>query len=270
LLIVCPSCASSYWVTRDQLPTGRMVRCAACRTTWFANPTDEEDAAPLPSVPDSAGAPERASDDGSPLLRLSPEPEPVPDLDPPAPAMLDEPPPPEPGLNPPVRKSAKMRLPRLALPRFRIRITPVHIAGAALVALVVVGATMRNGVVRLMPQTARLYAALGAPVNLRGLEIAGLRSELVSDKEQSVLVVEGEIRGVAAGTTSIPRLAVSLRGKDGQDLYSWTSEVARPSLGKGETVPFRTRLAAPPAGGQDVLVRFAEAEPRSAEKPQRH
>jgi predicted Zn finger-like uncharacterized protein len=40
MLIVCPSCATSYAVDLASLsPNGRQVRCARCRTVWHAEPT---------------------------------------------------------------------------------------------------------------------------------------------------------------------------------------------------------------------------------------
>src|SRR5260370_609584 len=37
MLIVCPSCATSYMIDAASVgPGGRTVRCARCRTTWFA------------------------------------------------------------------------------------------------------------------------------------------------------------------------------------------------------------------------------------------
>ncbi len=39
MLIVCPSCATAFKVTRSVLgETGRQVRCAQCRTVWLATP----------------------------------------------------------------------------------------------------------------------------------------------------------------------------------------------------------------------------------------
>jgi len=38
MLIVCPSCSTSYQIEPASVgPTGRMVRCARCRATWFAS-----------------------------------------------------------------------------------------------------------------------------------------------------------------------------------------------------------------------------------------
>lgn len=43
MLIVCPSCATSYDIDSATLsPTGRQVRCARCRTVWRAEPSQAD------------------------------------------------------------------------------------------------------------------------------------------------------------------------------------------------------------------------------------
>jgi predicted Zn finger-like uncharacterized protein len=43
MLIVCPSCATSYNVGQADLPqSGRQVRCARCRTVWHADPIEAD------------------------------------------------------------------------------------------------------------------------------------------------------------------------------------------------------------------------------------
>jgi hypothetical protein len=39
-------------------------------------------------------------------------------------------------------------------------------------------------------------------------------------------------------------------------MYSWTARPTRSLLSPGETLAFQSRLAAPPPGTHDVLVRF--------------
>ena len=46
MLIVCPSCATPYMIDQAALgPAGRTVRCARCRTSWFAGGPE-----PMPNV----------------------------------------------------------------------------------------------------------------------------------------------------------------------------------------------------------------------------
>ena len=46
--------------------------------------------------------------------------------------------------------------------------------------------------------------------------------------------------------------------QDGRELYVWTARPPKTRLGTRERVSFRARLAAPPAGVREVLVKFAE------------
>ncbi len=144
------------------------------------------------------------------------------------------------------------------------RASPLHLGAAALVLVLATGVVQRKTIVGAAPQTARLYAALGLPVNLRGLEFHGVRSSLVKDGDQSILVVEGEIRAVSKAAVDIPRLQLSLRGADGHEIYAWTAEAPRAALQPGETTAFRARLVAPPSEGLDVVVRFVERDARVA------
>lgn len=225
MLIVCPTCASSYSLTREQLgEAGRTVRCARCRETWFATPETaiaedgEEDVVVLEADSlEPAGA----------------------------------------------TAAARWRFPvGLSLPSLRGLSVPHPprpvLAIAALGVLVALMVWQRPLMVRATPQMGRVYAALGLPVNLRGLELSDVRSALVLEQDRPVLVVEGQIRNVRPGDTEVPPIKLALRGADGREIYQWTAEAPQATLPPGQSTAFRTRLTAPPAEGHDVLVRFAD------------
>jgi predicted Zn finger-like uncharacterized protein len=68
MLIVCPSCATSYEVGLASLgPHGRQVRCVRCESVWHAEPTPAEKlmAAAAALGPASTSAPGRAVDEES-------------------------------------------------------------------------------------------------------------------------------------------------------------------------------------------------------------
>ena len=76
----------------------------------------------------------------------------------------------------------------------------------------------RNEVVRYLPQTASLFAAIGLPVNLRNLQIrerAGSRKE--TQDGVSILIVEGTIVSTAkqAGRGAAPALCRAQRHRPG-------------------------------------------------------
>jgi hypothetical protein len=114
----------------------------------------------------------------------------------------------------------------------------------------------RAGVVRQFPQTASLYAAIGLPVNLRGLFFENVRSTAEVHDGVTVLIVEGTIVNLTTRTLEVPRLRLSLRNSVGHEVYAWTALPPKATLGSGNGLPFRARLASPPPDGRDVIVRF--------------
>jgi predicted Zn finger-like uncharacterized protein len=130
---------------------------------------------------------------------------------------------------------------------------------SAVLALIAINAALIGGraeVVRWVPQTASLYAAIGLPVNLRGLVFANVTSQKEMQDGVQVLMVEGTIMSTGSRATEVPRLRFGLRNDAGQEIYSWTALPDRKALGAGETLAFRSRLATPPPEGRDVVVRF--------------
>ncbi len=117
----------------------------------------------------------------------------------------------------------------------------------------------RNEVVRYVPQTASLFAAIGLPVNLRHLTFEGVKVSKDENDGVNVLVVEGDIVSASNKAAEVPRLRFAVRNASGQEIYSWTAQPPRSVLGPGETLPFRSRLASPPAEANDVVVRFFTA-----------
>ena len=137
---------------------------------------------------------------------------------------------------------------------------PVGIAAAlAACALCMLAVGRRDIVVRAAPQTAGLFAAIGLPVNLRGLEFRGVSSRLLDDESGRVLAVEGDVANLRHAGRKLPDVLVTLRGPDGRTVYAWTSPAPQKNIGPGESVHFRARLAAPPSDGVDVKLRFIDA-----------
>ena len=130
-----------------------------------------------------------------------------------------------------------------------------------LLGLVIVGTTAiaaRAAIVSIAPVTAVIYAGLGIPVNLRDLSVASVRVTITQQPDSpGDLLVTGEIANLRDRETPTPNLRLAVRGADGRELYVWTARAPKSRLGAHERVAFRARLAAPPAGVHDVLVKFA-------------
>jgi hypothetical protein len=114
----------------------------------------------------------------------------------------------------------------------------------------------RTDIVRLMPQTASLYAAIGLDVNLRNLHFTDLVTRKESQDGVHLLVVEGNIKSTNKRPTEVPRLRFAVQNAKGHDIYSWTALPTNNVIAPGAVMPFRSRLASPPPDTQAVLVRF--------------
>jgi hypothetical protein len=116
----------------------------------------------------------------------------------------------------------------------------------------------RANVVRLLPQTATLYAALGMHINLRGLVFDNVKTSTDIQDGVPILIIEGAIRNITRDTADVPRLRFAMRNTAGADIYAWTAVPERPTLAAGQTMAFRTRLASPPTESRGAYVRFVQ------------
>jgi predicted Zn finger-like uncharacterized protein len=124
--------------------------------------------------------------------------------------------------------------------------------------LAVLGALIgwRSDVVRVMPGTASLFAAIGLPVNLRGLALTDITTTKEAHDGATILMVQGTITNISKQPRDVPRIHLAMKNDKGTVVYSWTSLPERTALAPGDSQPFQTRLASPPPEGRIVEVRF--------------
>jgi predicted Zn finger-like uncharacterized protein len=289
MLIVCPSCTTAYRIELSTLgAAGRSVRCARCRTVWLASVADMAPAAlalsPVHSGPNAAdqppqppaedraatAGPSRPADgidgssggspdapaDGAAAVIVANSPPLVPSQEQDKGPALGSTPAAGPDIETVAARrerngkgTAKRRGRGRSLPRLG---TIILVLAAVLAALV----HWRANVVRLLPQTASLFSAVGLPVNLRGLSFDNVKTSVESHEGVLVMVVEGAVANPTRGPLEVPRLRFAVRNAAGYEVYAWTSLPTQAVLGPGDVAPFRSRLASPPADGQEVIVRF--------------
>jgi predicted Zn finger-like uncharacterized protein len=289
LMIVCPNCATSYQIEPSSLgATGRSVRCVRCKQVWFA-PNSQAmaaiaqshhqdiaalatagappaDQAPAETAAEQPPAEELDRDDRGPAplpepagYQLPPEPAPVDDAPPLAPADDPEPPPqPAAASIPEDIESVAARRLRRPPPRAKSR-WPMPGWGTAILLLITINIGLvawRVDIVRLLPQTASIYAAIGLEVNLRGLAFTQLVTRKETQDGVQMVVIEGVIRSNLKHPADVPRLRFAMRNAQGHEIYTWTAVPERNTIAPGATMPFRTRLASPPPESQAVMVRF--------------
>lgn len=255
--LVCPSCAAGFEVNPSALePNGRTVRCAACKTTWFAQAPSlvlaeavPEPAAPMPWV----SAEDRADHDVLAAVAKK------------NPAVISEDAGLEqiahsPSISPveaeALRPKRKTVISAMPAARTRARRMPLSSVAILLAAVLMFGLVSRQSVVRIAPELASLYAAIGLPVNLRGLEFQNIRTKQEIQDGVTVLAIEGEVENIAQGAVELPRVRLAVLGDNGVELYSWTALLPRSILYPHERVPFKSRLASPPAASKEIMVRF--------------
>lgn len=274
MLIVCPNCATSYDLDPAALgPAGRNVRCVRCRETWLARASDmvetEQAAAPFAAVAGPAAPPQAVPAQAETSLAEEPPAE-TPHIE--SPPLASEAPPIDVDYEArPAVRDAAGQPPRLRGRRLGERFAfgagrpatawrlcispPILIAGLAALCLGIV--IWRQDVVRLMPQTAAFFKTIGLGVNLRGLEFDGVKVSSETVNGSRVIVIEGAITAAAARKPlEIPRLRFIVQDAHGADIYAWNAVLDQAVIQPGGRVPFRSRLASPPADASSILVRF--------------
>jgi len=300
MLIACPNCATSYEVEAASLGAGRTVRCARCRTQWFAAAEVPESAIAGDmagaDLPETAGTgtfePDELTPDGEAALLPDDRAEPpldsgdlvaepagdgqvvadmpaiehapsiVPSADGPVSPVVDETAFPMTGgdieaftaRQRRIRQQKEKKLFRLSSLRWPLPGLPTLVLALIAAGTVILG--WRTEVVRLLPQTASLYAYMGLGVNLRGVVFENIKTAREMHEGIPVMIVEGEIVSASKKPAEIPRLRFGVRNEAGQEIYNWTAVATRSIVNPGERVPFRSRLASPPAEARDVVVRF--------------
>lgn len=131
---------------------------------------------------------------------------------------------------------------------------------ALLVTLAVVGAVslvaFRHPIVVAVPQLGGVYAAIGLPVNLAGVELDDLRASRVFRGGYEQLRVEGAIVSVSRESVPLPPIEVILLGADGGEIGRRMAVTAATVIAPGGTIRFATEFPDLPAGAATITVRL--------------
>lgn len=274
-VIACPNCGTRYQVPRSTLgAAGREVQCAQCGKPWHAvadappppaveedrlfTPADEqaldeafEMEAEAVAPPSIRGADAGQSDEDRSLaeIRAAIAPKPKKPAGPSAePANLKR-----------VRKSFAARQARTLrrLPLARLRRTVRLVAFASLAIVLVAGIMLRTDIVRIFPSLAGLYAAIGMPVNVVGLEFENAKTLTTFRDGKKVMTISARIRSVAGQIVHVPPVQVSLLGEDGTAIYEWTTTPQAREMAPGDLFDFSTEVNSPPEGAAKVRLSFS-------------
>ena len=245
MIISCSQCETSYEVDSAYFePDGRKVKCSSCGIVWFQEYIRSEDVESLES-----SQTESASTEETGIYENVDE---VQDED------TEE-----------DIKSEAQRLVATAQEiitgrrQYKKQITSALAGWGVLAATIAVVAGLsvfyRYSIVKSLPGTARLYAQLGMPVNVRGMSFANVVYRRDFENGLPILAIKGEVVNLTDEKKPLPRVRFGLLDATDQELYYWTVKVDKKPIGAKARVKFATRLASPPAAAQGLIVRFAKA-----------
>ncbi len=135
--------------------------------------------------------------------------------------------------------------------------TRALVLALGLIAALGLAVAMRKAVVRVAPGSAVAFDLIGLPVNLVGLQLSGVASELVDEPNGRVLIVSGDIVNETDRVLPVPPLALTIQGAGGELLYNWTDRTDRGEIAPHDKRSFHARLSSPPPEGQRAVVAFS-------------
>lgn len=128
---------------------------------------------------------------------------------------------------------------------------------AAVLVLMTGGLLGREAIVGSWLPAARLYDAIGLPVDVpgSGLQFLKVQSAVRIEDELPILLVEGQIKNVDHTLRAVPPVRVTSHGPDGLPLDSWVVPAVPSSLLPGELATFVTKRP-DPGSAQQVEITF--------------
>jgi predicted Zn finger-like uncharacterized protein len=241
MLLTCPECSAKYSVGEGAIPPkGRTVRCAACQHTWRQLPDGAED-----KIFDlSAAAKNILPNNG---LRQRPKSTPA-----------------EPTL--PHARMRKRTHDKIELANRLAIGLPWGMAAVFLIVCGLSAVAYRTDIVRAWPKSASVFAAIGQPANLYGIDIGRIQARTIMDARGAKVLVGGALTSISRRDEPVAYLKVSLVNAKGEEKLSWMVDPGIEVLGPGKFHTFQTSRTNPVRGELTAIVTFAEP-PLKAPRP---
>ena len=260
--LACPECKSRYVVNPTALlPSGRNVRCAKCRHTWFEK--KPEDKVEIISTNKENKNPDKIKNSSNESNSYNSESNTV-----------------EEDFNFPINHPHKRErpipkgsnLPALQNQKYgSIKIGWISLV-IFLTALISLFLIFQESITSNWPASKKIYAAIGLenadfvasepdlpsfePIEER-LIIAGLASGQENINGVTHLVIAGHVENISESLQEIPDLRVRLLDERKAVLREWSFQANQTSVNAGEKIKFETSLPNSPSEARDISVTFA-------------
>ncbi len=242
MLLTCPECSAKYSVGDGAIPRkGRTVRCAACQHTWRQLPDDSGDA----SFDLAAAAKNILPNNG---LRQRPK------------SVAQDP------LEPHARMRKRTHDKIELVNRLAVAL-PWAVATTFVISGGLMALSYRTDIVRSWPKSASVFAAIGLPANLYGIDIGRVQARPTQDDKGPRVLVAGVLTSVSRTNEPVPYLKVALINAKGEEKLAWMVDPGVEILAPGKVHAFQTGRANPVRGDLTAVVTFAEPPPKVPRAP---
>jgi predicted Zn finger-like uncharacterized protein len=239
--LTCPNCNAKYNIADGAIPpSGRTARCSACGTKWWA----------MPSAPVEPEAKPSKAEVKAKLAALL--------------AAAEK-----------AKKEARREPKEVARRKAQGRVNLINGLAIAIPWLVAacflfgVGGSAiiyRSEIVGIWPKTATIFAKLGMPANLYGVDIQSVSVTTTLEANGPRIEVKGVLKSVSRKPEFVPYLKLTLVDPAGNEKLSWMIDPGIEVLPPGVAHRFSSSRTNPVRGPLNAVLIFAEP-PRKGPVP---